>query len=161
LLTHLRAAAIAGLPPELPALALTDDDDEPSVVAAFAAGADDVLAGPLRPAELAARVARLLRARRAPIVLSSSLTLWPDTRTIAVDDVASALSRREYELLEQLASAPGRLFTKSELMRAVWRSDLTPSRTLDRHVRSLRIKLGSRGAALVNVWGVGYRLDLV
>jgi DNA-binding response OmpR family regulator len=60
-----------------------------------------------------------------------------------------------------LASEPGRVFTKAELLRSCWErgDDRARSRTLERHAARLRRRLGRHGPMLVTVWGVGYRLD--
>jgi DNA-binding response OmpR family regulator len=69
------------------------------------------------------------------------------------------LTRREYELLAHLAAAPGRVFTKGELLTEVWGQPVgTSSRRLDTMVARLRRRLGEHRALLVTVWGVGYRL---
>jgi DNA-binding response OmpR family regulator len=69
------------------------------------------------------------------------------------------LTRREYELLAHLAAAPGRVFTKGELLTEVWRQPVGSStRRLDTLVARLRRRLAEHRALLVTVWGVGYRL---
>ncbi|MEA2356628.1 MAG: hypothetical protein QOD61_2757 [Solirubrobacteraceae bacterium] len=69
------------------------------------------------------------------------------------------LTRREYELLAHLAAAPGRVFTKGELLTEIWGHPVGSStRRLDTLVARLRRRLGEHRALLVTVWGVGYRL---
>jgi DNA-binding response OmpR family regulator len=79
-------------------------------------------------------------------------------RTLHLAGRPVALTRREFELLARLALDAGRVVTKHELLRDVWCRG-PGSRTLDRHVHSLRAKLGPAAGALVTVWGVGYRLE--
>jgi len=149
-------------------LALVPTHEHGAILAAFAAGADDVLAGPLRPAELVARVAILARTAAD----ASRLTVGPisiDTlaRTVTLAGQPIDLTRAEYHLLARLAAAPGRVFTKQELLQAVpvdprtrpsdARSD-RPNRRVDTQVARLRRRLGDHRALLVTVWGVGYRL---
>jgi DNA-binding response OmpR family regulator len=151
-------------------LALVPADDELAILAAFASGADDVLSGlagadavpggRLRGAELASRVANLARGvsdparmRVGPIAIDSG------TRHVTLAGRPLRLTRREYELLAQLAAAPGRVFTKQELLREVWAQPPgAPTRRLDTQVARLRRRLGEHRALLVTVWGVGYRL---
>jgi DNA-binding response OmpR family regulator len=69
------------------------------------------------------------------------------------------LRRREYEVLAVLAEEPGRVFTKSELLRAIWGGPAAgQTRALDVQVARLRRRLGAHAGLLVTVWGVGYRL---
>lgn len=130
------------------------------IAAALDAGADCALAGPIRPAELRARVRRLAsRAERhlrvGPLLLDAA------ARTVRLDGAPLALPAREFDALRCLASEPGRVFTKLELQRACWSATAppAPSRTLERHVARLRGRLGPHRSMLVTVWAVGYRLD--
>ena len=128
------------------------------VAAALDAGADCALTGPIRPAELRARVRALARRgeRRlsvGPIVLDGA------ARSARLDGAPLALPAREFEVLRCLASAPGRVFTKQELQRACWSAEAARSRTLERHIARLRGRLGAHRSMLVTVWAVGYRLD--
>ena len=128
------------------------------VGAALDAGADVAMAGPLRRAELPARVRALARRDTQPWDVGP-LTLDRGARTAALDGVILALPAREYSLLCCLASAPGRTLSKGELLKTCWGTTVSPARTLERHVARLRGRLGRHGAMLVTVWGIGYRLD--
>jgi DNA-binding winged helix-turn-helix (wHTH) protein len=89
------------------------------------------------------------------------LEIDPAARRASVEGSAMALSKKEFGLLLILASAPDRVFSKSELLRAIWGEGNTRrSRTLDSHASRLRRKLRSAGAEsmVINCWGVGYRL---
>lgn len=130
------------------------------VAAALDAGADAVLTGALRPVELRARVRALQRRSEAGWTVGA---LAIDTRAhvARLDGAELALPRREFALLRCLASAPGRVFTKAELLSSCWDAGACSpsSRTLERHAARLRRRLGRHGSMLVTVWGVGYRLD--
>jgi len=149
-------------------LVLVPTQEQGAILAAFAAGADDVLAGPLRPAELAARVGLLARAAADARTLSvGPLALDTVSRRVTLDGRPLELTRTEYELLARLASAPGRVFTKQELLAAIVtdrcaRSSVPrstrPDRRIDTQAARLRRRLGDHRALLVTVWGVGYRL---
>jgi DNA-binding response OmpR family regulator len=128
------------------------------VATALDAGADAALAGELRPAELAARVRALTRRAQTRQAVGP-LALDLRARSAAVDGRRLELPRREFTLLCALASDPGRVFTKAELLATCWGTCAPGSRTLERHVARLRRRLGRRAAMLVTVWGVGYRLD--
>jgi DNA-binding response OmpR family regulator len=150
------------LPCSTPAriLGLVPDHDDAAILAAFTAGAADVLAGPLRAAELASRVAVLARRTLGPPPLRvGPIAVDTEGRRVSLAGRPVELTRREYELLTRLATAPGRVFTKQELLRDVW-ADPSPSasRRLDTQVARLRRRLGPHRTLLVTVWGVGYRL---
>ena len=109
------------------------------IAAALDAGADCALAGPIRPAELRARVRRL--ARRAERHLRvGPLLLDAAARTVRLDGAPLALPAREFDVLRCLASEPGRVFTKLELQRACW-SATAPRR------RAARSNATSHGSA--------------
>jgi DNA-binding winged helix-turn-helix (wHTH) protein len=89
------------------------------------------------------------------------LEIDPAARKASVHGTDVVLSKKEFALLLTLATAPERVFSKNELLRAVWGLESkTRSRTLDSHASRLRSKLRSAGAEalVVNCWGVGYRL---
>jgi DNA-binding response OmpR family regulator len=158
------------LPIALPGqlLVVVATQEQGAILAAFAAGADDVLAGPLRPAELAARVAVLARtAADVSRLLVGPLAIDRIGRTVMLAGQPLELTRSEYEFLTRLASAPGRVFTKRELLDAIVldRSaspssarSTTPNRRVDTQAARLRRRLGDHRGLLVTVWGVGYRL---
>lgn len=89
------------------------------------------------------------------------LEIDPAARKASVNGTDVELAKKEFALLSILATAPDRVFSKAELLRAVWGLEsTTKSRTLDSHASRLRGKLRSAGAEalIVNCWGVGYRL---
>jgi DNA-binding response OmpR family regulator len=129
-----------------------------AVAAALDDGADVVLPGPLRPAELRARL-RALERRRERRLTVGPIEIRPSARLALLDGVDLRLPRRELALLCCLAAAPGRVFSKAELLRSCWDAERSASRTLERHAVRLRARLGRHAPMLVTVWGVGYRLD--
>jgi DNA-binding response OmpR family regulator len=158
------------LPIDLPGqlLVVVATQEQGAILAAFAAGADDVLAGPLRPAELATRVAVLARtAADVSRLLVGPLAIDRIGRTVTLAGQPLELTRSEYEFLARLASAPGRVFTKQELLDAIAKDpsaspsrsrSKTPNRRVDTQAARLRRRLGDHRGLLVTVWGVGYRL---
>ncbi|GAA3514776.1 winged helix-turn-helix domain-containing protein [Actinocatenispora rupis] len=88
------------------------------------------------------------------------LCLYPDRARVTLDGEDLRLTYKEFRLLTYLAGNPGRAFTRDELLRTVWaQANPTGHRTIDVHVRRLRVKLRGRGPTIATVRGVGYRLD--
>jgi DNA-binding response OmpR family regulator len=133
-------------------------------VRALERGCDDFLVQPFSYEELLARIRAVLR-RTSPapheVRRAGAISVDLATRTVTVGVVAVSLAGKEYELLVKLMADPTRVFTKEQLLRDVWGfRSLGRTRTLDSHASRLRRKLTAAGAgpAVVNVWGVGYRL---
>ena len=164
LLVEVRAGRFP-LDPQLPTLVLSPTQAELDVLRAFGHGADDVMAKPLGYPELRARIAALLR-RAAPhrngrLIRVGALEIDTRARRARLDGAPVELTQREFALLVHLASEPERVFTKDELLRAVWgHSTYGATRTLDSHACRLRDKLRRHGdrSWVINVWGVGYAL---
>jgi len=151
--------------PDLPLLVLTGRTGELELLRGFRRGCDDYVAKPFSYPELHARIAALLRrTRRRPTARRlrvGALALDPLSRQAWLGEQPLSLSNKEFALLRMLAREPTRVFTREELLRAVWgiRSTEVATRTLDSHAARLRRKLLAGGVRLVvNVWGVGYRL---
>jgi DNA-binding response OmpR family regulator len=166
LLRELRASSEAGggLDSQLPVLILSGRATELDRIRGFERGADDYLPKPFSYGELRGRIDALLRRTRSRARLGrvrvGALELDPVSRKVWLDGEPVHLSKKEYGLLRTLASEPGRVFTREELLQGVWGfKSVVPTRTLDSHASRLRKKL-SRGDStfVVNVWGVGYRL---
>jgi two-component system, OmpR family, response regulator ResD len=131
-------------------------------------GADDYVVKPFSPAELVARVDAVLRRMDSspeleePIVFDG-LELDPLARRVAVRGEEAQLTVREYELLLHFMRHPGQVFSRDQLMDAVWQySFYTDTSTVTVHVRRLRAKIeedASDPRWLQTVWGVGYRFQ--
>ncbi|MDT0630295.1 response regulator transcription factor [Rubrivirga sp. S365] len=148
-----------------PILMLTARTDERDEIAGLQAGADDYLPKPVSPKRLVSRVKALLRrVEREDGATTSQVRvhdLVVDRERYVVErpdaDETFRLPRKEFELLFFLASHPGRVFERDELLSAVWGPDVVVvDRTVDVHVRKIREKIGSD--YIETVKGVGYRL---
>jgi DNA-binding response OmpR family regulator len=160
-LRELRAEATTR---ELPVLVLTARGAEMDKLLGFEHGADDYLTKPFSPRELIARVRALLRRSRPshdPALLEhGDLRIDPLAREASVAGKALVLTPREYDLLVFFAQNPGRVLTRDELLRKVWGYDyLGETRTVDVHIRRLRMKLGQKQRFIETVTGVGYKFS--
>jgi len=149
-----------------PILMLTARGDEGDRVLGLDLGADDYVSKPFSLRELMARVRALLRrARPAPALLNelrvNDATI--DFRSYEAQKGGEPLemTRREFQVLRMLASRPGEVISRSELLDQVWGLDAYPTtRTVDNHIASLRAKLESdpaEPAHILTVRGVGYK----
>jgi DNA-binding response OmpR family regulator len=149
--------------PDLPVVVLSGRTSEADRLRGFRAGADDFVPKPFSYAELAARLAAVLRrraGRRQGPIRIGELTVDAIRRRVTLGEREVVLANKEFALLRALAAEPHRVFTKEELLRDVWgfRSQ-GRTRTLDSHASRLRRKLDPDGTRFVfNCWGVGYRL---
>ena len=149
--------------PRLPVIVLTGRSAEADRIRGLDSGADDYVLKPFSWLELRARIGAVLRRRAersdGPCRVGE-LTIDPLRRRVTVGGREVDLSKKEFALLQILASDPRRVFSKEELLRDVWdwRGN-SKTRTLDSHASRLRRKLDpGRGRYVVNSWGIGYRL---
>ncbi len=165
LLAEIRDDGAPGSPWEfgVPVIVLSRRAEEIDVLRAFELGADDFVGQPFRYLELRARLRAQLRhgergGRRRLRV--GALEVDRQARVARLAGRRLNLSRLEFDLLSHLAAAPERVFTRDELLRAVWGFHSPGvTRTLDSHASRLRRKLDRDGGCwITNVRGVGYRL---
>jgi DNA-binding response OmpR family regulator len=153
--------------PAVPIIMLTALGSERDVVAGLESGADDYVTKPLRFAELRSRIRAVLRragpqpGRDEAGAGIGGVVLRAAERRVDVRGQPVRLTFSEYELLAWLMSAPGRAFSRQELLRAIWGdSAYRDPRAIDVHVRHLREKLEQspgRPALVITVPGIGYR----
>jgi len=142
----------------LPILMLTARATENDRVEGLESGADDYMVKPFSVAELVARVRALLR-RTKPVKNIDVDELHIDYVAVQVtfQGLPVSLTRREFELIYFLASHPGRVFSRSELLDRLWEEDfLGTERTVDQHISQLRARL--KDELIETVRGRGYRL---
>jgi DNA-binding response OmpR family regulator len=148
----------------VPVIMLTARDSETDLLVGLGIGADDYMTKPFSPRELVARVMALLRrARSYPARVDSPYTVGdleidPARRLVKRSGELVHLTPIEFELLNTLASRPGVVFTRDQLLSEVWGyDDGFGARTIDSHVGALRRKLGSE--LFRTVHGVGYAVE--
>src|SRR5262245_46265233 len=150
----------------LPIVMVTAKGDELDRVLGLELGADDYIVKPFSPKEVVARVRAVLR-RARPVEATGPLTIGMlaidvAAHTVHAGGVAVSLTPKEFDLLRALAEARGRVLSREILLDRVWgyaAASEIESRTVDVHVRRLRVKLGEEGRRLVTVKSVGYRLE--
>lgn len=139
---------------------LTSRAEDYSQIAGFEAGADDYITKPVRPRLLISKVESLLRRLERPSSSTdqeASKKLRIDREKFLVDVNGSSLllPKKEFELLELLASRPGKVYTRDQILNNVWGNEtIVGERTIDVHIRKLREKLGDDYIRTIK--GVGY-----
>ena len=153
---------------DVPIVMVTARADTHDVVAGLEAGADDYLTKPFAPKELSARIRALLRRARtidlAPTHLRfGDLEIIPAEGIVLRDHVGVHLTKTEFRLLVELASAPGRVFSREVLLERVWGYGyFGDGRLVDVHVRRLRMKVEVDPANprhVMTIRGLGYKLQ--
>jgi DNA-binding response OmpR family regulator len=148
---------------DVPIVIVTARDDEVDRVIGLELGADDYITKPFSPRELVARVRAVLRRTDRSAKPSKQprtvggVTVDTLRREVTVDGQPVALTAREFDLLAHFVGHPGIVFSRQQLLDAVWGTGwFGDERTVDVHVRQLRRKLGD-ALPLTTIWGVGYR----
>ena len=147
---------------------LTARAEEADKVIGLSVGADDYLTKPFSPRELVARVKAVLRRSRTDrggsdeeLLAFPGLTIDPARRTVTMADSEMQMTALEFDLLAALASQPGRVFSRRQLLESVWGWDFVgDERVVDVHIRNIRQALGDSATDPVvigTVRGVGYR----
>ena len=153
---------------EVPIIFLTARDTENDLLTGFNLGADDYITKPFSIRELQARVKVVLRrSKTTPVEEASTLlaigeiTLDQETKRLLVGDKKIELTRKEYEIISLLAKSPGRIFSREEILRRIWESDvIVTDRTVDVNMTRLRKKMEDYGNYIRNKPGFGYYFEI-
>lgn len=142
---------------------LTALSDESSHVKGLETGADDYISKPVSPKILVSRIHAIFRRiNKEPeekVIKIDNLEIDPVKFEAKVDDKGVVLAKKEFELLYLLASKPGRVFLRNEILNQIWGNDvIVGDRTIDVHIRKIRQKLGID--CITTVKGVGYKFTM-
>lgn len=148
----------------IPIIMLTARGEESDELFGFDLGTDEYIAKPFSLKILAARVQALLRRterNQSDIVSFNGLEIDNQGRHVYVDGQRIDMSPKEYELLLYLAENEGRALSRDQILNAVWDYDYYGDvRTVDTHVKKLRLKLGDKSELIQTVRGLGYRFEV-
>jgi two-component system alkaline phosphatase synthesis response regulator PhoP len=144
---------------------LTARSEDYSQVAGFEAGADDYISKPIKPKLLVSKVKALLRrlkgeeTKNLETITVGSIIINREEYKIIKDNIEIVLPRKEFELFYLLASKPGKVFKREEILDKIWGNDvIVGGRTIDVHIRKLREKIGDDYFKTTK--GVGYKFEL-
>lgn len=141
---------------------LTARSEDYSQIAGFDAGADDYINKPIKPRVLVSRVKALLRRKGAnpgeEVMELNGFSIDREKYQIIKNGENINLPKKEFELIALLASRPGKVFTREDILKSVWGDDVVVGdRTIDVHIRKLREKIGD--AYIRTIKGVGYKFE--
>lgn len=142
---------------------LTALSDDASQIKGLATGADDYISKPISPNVFLSKVQSLLRRAKptdSKIIELNGMVIDPERFIVQFKEKDIILAKKEFELLHLLATKPGRVFLRNEILSQVWGNEvIVGDRTIDVHIRKIRQKLGVD--CITTVKGVGYKFDLV
>ncbi|GAC1418433.1 MAG: response regulator transcription factor [Flavisolibacter sp.] len=141
---------------------LTALSDESTQLKGFSTGADDYVSKPISPQVFVSKVNALFRRMKKleyKVINLNSLVIDPEKFIVEYEGKEIILAKKEFELLYLLASKPGRVFLRNEILSQVWGNEvIVGDRTIDVHIRKVRQKLGVD--CITTVKGVGYKFEL-
>ena len=151
---------------DIPIIMVSAKGEESDVVIGLGMGADDYLAKPFSPRELIARVKAVLRrgevrlAEQSDRILIGELKIDLARHEVKISDETISLTATEFRILHQIASQPGRAFTREQLLnRVVGDGVVVVDRNIDVHIRSIRKKIKEYSLMVETIRGVGYRFN--
>jgi len=141
---------------------LTALNDDTTQITSLEIGADDYITKPVSPKVLISRVNAIFRRvykEDGKVIQIGNVIIDPEKYMVSINGGSVVFAKKEFELLYMLASSPGRVFLRNEILNQVWGSDvIVGDRTIDVHIRKIRQKLGLD--CITTVKGVGYKFQL-
>ena len=154
---------------QIPVIMLSARGDELDRVHGLELGADDYLVKPFSPRELVARIKSILRRSHSiekqeydiPVKTYGVITIDEKGRAVKVNNRDLVLTPKEYDLLLFLTKNASQVWTREQILGQVWGYDFYGSlRTVDTHIKTLRMKLGNHANYISTIWGVGYKFEV-
>jgi DNA-binding response OmpR family regulator len=153
---------------EVPIIFLTARDTENDLLTGFNLGADDYITKPFSIRALQARVKAILKRTKATpekVEITSlkmgEIVIDFESKRLIIGDKKIELTRKEYEIISLLAKNPGRIFSREEILRRIWESDvIVIDRTVDVNMTRLRHKMKEYGSYIRNKPGFGYYFEI-
>lgn len=150
---------------DVPIIFLTAKGEEWNRVNGLRMGADDYIVKPFSPGELVARMEAVLRRytkqEQQEEIQFGPILINEKSRRIEANGESISLTVKEFDLLYFLCQHTGQVFSREQLLEKVWGYDYAGStRTVDTHVKTMRLKLGESGNYIQTVWGVGYKFEM-
>lgn len=149
-----------------PIIFLSAKGDEWDKIRGLKIGGDDYIVKPFHPEELLARVESVLRRtyqakQRTETLQAGPLQLDDESHSAMIDGELLSLTLKEYGLLKLFIQNIGRVFPREQLLELIWgENHRSTERTVDTHIKTLRLKLGSYSEFIETVWGIGYRFEV-
>ena len=150
----------------IPLIFLSAKGEEWDKITGLKLGGDDYIVKPFLPGELLARVESVLRRSyqnsQAPDTLNvGPLVIDNKAHTVILNGTPLSLTLKEFGMLHLLAKNNGRVYSREQLLRIVWGEEHQSSeRTVDTHIKTLRLKMGNDGELIETVWGIGYKFGV-
>lgn len=150
---------------KIPVIMATAKGTEMDKIQGLDAGADDYLVKPFGVMEMVSRIKAVLRRcesdSQGDTLSYGDITFSEKAHLVTVNGEKVSLTFKEFEILKLFIKNPGIVFSRDKLLSEIWGIDyLGESRTVDMHIKTLRQKLGSAGACIRTVVGVGYRMEV-
>jgi DNA-binding response OmpR family regulator len=151
---------------DIPLIFLTAKGEEWDKVYGLRIGGDDYIVKPFHSGELLARIESVLRRSKVATLPTTRLLMGPlilnvEAHTALLDGQPLSLTLKEYELLHLLTKNKGKLFSREQLLGSIWGDTYTGSeRTVDTHIKTLRLKLKRHGTLIQTIWGKGYKFEV-
>lgn len=151
---------------KVPLIFLSAKGEEWDKIEGLKLGGDDYIVKPFMPGELLARVEAVLRRSYQETIATDLLTVGPlvidhIAHTVKVNGMPLSLTLKEFGILETLAKNEGRVYSREQLLEIVWGNHHhSTDRTVDTHIKTLRLKMGDSGSLIETVWGIGYKFEV-
>ncbi|MGG3888263.1 response regulator transcription factor [Metabacillus fastidiosus] len=150
----------------IPLIFLSAKGEEWDKIHGLKLGGDDYIIKPFHPGELLARMESVLRRTNksfqpAAQLIAGELSLDLQSYKVTMNNNELSLTLKEFELLSLLVKNKGKVFSREQLLLSVWGADYSGSeRTVDTHIKTLRLKLKENAVLIKTVWGIGYKLEV-